>query len=183
MTALVPDDDTMLKTVVSGLTLRALLPQDAASLHAVVQANHAHLTAHGDYLDLVTAPVDTLADELGAHGQHRFGIFLSGQLIGRADLNPVAPPRYGLGYWLAQQATGSGHATHALAALLRFAREDLHASEVYAGVTGGNVRSERLLQRLGFAQVAVFDTYTRFRLKLDKSAPGYTVLSQPPSTK
>lgn len=158
----------MLQTTAPGLSLRPLTPDDAATLHALVQANRTHLTAHGDYQDQVAATPDMLAAELadGDSGKWRFGIFLDGELIGRVDLTPVEPPRYGLGYWLAQDATGKGYAALALAALLQFAAGELHASEVYAGVTHGNTRSERLLSRLGFVQVAVFETYTRFRLIL-----------------
>jgi RimJ/RimL family protein N-acetyltransferase len=181
--ALVPEEDAMLQTAAPDLTLRELVPEDAALLHAVVLANHSHLTAHGDYASLVAASIETLAAELADRSQQRFGIFLGGELIGRADLIPVDPPRYGLGYWLARSATGQGYATQALAALLQLAANDLQASEVYAGVTHGNTRSERLLQRLGFARVAVFDTYSRFRLELDGGEAGHTVFSQPPSTK
>jgi RimJ/RimL family protein N-acetyltransferase len=180
--ALVPED-AMLPTAAPDLTLRELVPEDAARLHAVVQANQSHLTAHGDYASLVAASVDILAAELADRSQRRFGIFLGAELIGRADLIPVDPPRYGLGYWLARSATGHGYATQALAALLRIAANDLRATEIYAGVTYGNIRSERLLRRLGFAQVALFDTYSRFRLDLAGAEPDHTVFSQPPSTK
>jgi RimJ/RimL family protein N-acetyltransferase len=173
----------MLQTVAPDLTLRELLPEDAAMLRAVVQANHVHLTAHGDYASLVAASVEMLAAELADRNQRRFGIFLGDELIGKADLIPVDPPRYGLGYWLAKSATRQGYATQALSALMRLAANDLQASEVYAGVTHGNVRSERLLQRLGFAQVAVFDTYSRFRLELGRAETDHTVFNQPPSTK
>jgi RimJ/RimL family protein N-acetyltransferase len=180
--ALVPED-AMPQTAVPDLTLRALSPEDADLLHALVQANRVHLTAHGDYAGLVAATIATLAAELADPNQQRFGIFLAGELIGRADLIPVDPPRYGLGYWLARNATGHGYAQHALAALLELAANELQASEVYAGVTHGNIRSERLLQRLGFVQVARFDTYSRFRLELDTGRANHTVFSQPPSTK
>lgn len=173
----------MLQTAAPNLTLRALSPGHADLLHALVQANRVHLTAHGDYARLVAATVEILATELGDRKQWCYGIFLEDELIGRADLIPVDPPRYGLGYWLAKSATGHGYAKHALTALLELAANELQASEIYAGVTHGNIRSERLLQRLGFAQVATFDTYSRFRLELDTARANHTVFSQPPSTK
>jgi ribosomal-protein-serine acetyltransferase len=87
--------------------------------------------------------------------------FLRGSLIGRADLVPVDPPRYGLGYWLGEEATGHGYATAAVRALLDHARS-LGATDVLAGVTHGNDRSVALLRRLGFARVAEFDAYDRY---------------------
>jgi len=74
---------------------------------------------------------------------------------------PVDPPRYGLGYWLAEDATGHGYATAAVRALLDHART-LQATDVLAGVTHGNDRSVALLRRLGFARVAEFDSYDRY---------------------
>lgn len=41
------------------------------------------------------------------------------------------------------------------------ARVVLSATDVYAGVTHGNIASVNLLQRLGFTPVAQFDTHTR----------------------
>ena len=137
-------------------------------LHALLQANKEHLTAHGDYRAQVAASLAAVATELAdlTKGQWRFGIFLHDELIGRADLIPVDPPRYGLGYWLARDAIGNGYGSAAVAALLSLAADSLHATEIYAGVTHGNERSRRLLFKLGFDPVADFDTYTRFCLKL-----------------
>lgn len=174
----------MLQTIAPGLILRVLTPNDAGTLHALLRSNRTHLTAHGDYQEQVAATLDMLTAELAEEegGRWRFGFFLNDELIGRADLTPVDPPRYGLGYWLARGATGKGYARAGLAALLQFACDQLNASEVYAGVTNGNIRSERLLSRLGFLQVADFATYTRFQLTL-REEEDHTVFSQPPSTK
>ncbi|UXN74750.1 GNAT family N-acetyltransferase [Devosia sp. A8/3-2] len=101
---------------------------------------------------------------IGDHSNLRFGLLLKGELIGRIDLVPVDPPKYGLGYWLAEKATGKGYATAALQALIGFARSDLNATDIYAGVTRGNLRSEALLERAGFLPVADFDSYRRFHL-------------------
>ena len=158
----------MLPTHLPDLTLRELAPDDAMALHALLQANRSHLTAHGDYGDQVGASLEMLAAELADNtdGKRRFGIFLGTELVGRADLTPVDPPRFGLGYWLAQNATGKGYAQAALTALLSFAASELGATEIYAGVTHGNERSTALLQRLGFAPIASFERYARFRLLL-----------------
>lgn len=76
------------------------------------------------------------------------------------------PPKYGLGYWLAKEATGQGYASAALRALIGHARIDLYATDIYAGVTRGNAKSEALLERLGFLPVLDFDSYRRFHLNL-----------------
>lgn len=156
----------MLFTDVPHLVLRELTPGDAAALHALLKENRDHLTAHGDYREQVDASLPAVVAEFSGDtgGKQRFGIFLREHLIGRVDLVPVDPPRYGVGYWLIRSATGKGYATAALAALTSYGFAERGATDIYAGVTHGNGRSERLLHRLGFVPVATFDAYTRFRL-------------------
>ena len=151
-----------------GLALRDLAPDDTGQLYALLQTNQSHLTAYDDYRDQVAASLEGLAAELAerASGKRRFGIFLDGTLIGRADLTPVDQPRLGLGYWLAKNETGKGYARAALTTLLRFAASELGATEIYAGVTHGNERSAALLRRLDFVPITSFESYTRFRLLL-----------------
>ncbi|WP_417309401.1 hypothetical protein [Devosia sp.] len=89
----------MIETATPGLVLRPLTRDHAIALHHLVARNRAHLTAHGDYADLVALSPAALAAELDSPEvrELRYGIVLHGQLIGRIDLVPVAPPRYGLG--------------------------------------------------------------------------------------
>lgn len=157
----------MIPTRMDALALRQFGPADADALHALVQANRGHLGERGEHTDLIAASVEDLREELGADdGKLRFGIFRSGTLIGRVDLIEVEPGRYGIGYWLAEDATGRGYATEALRALLDFARDGLGARAVYAGVSHGNHKSTALLGRLGFVPVAEFEDFTRFGLML-----------------
>ncbi|AGZ41150.1 N-acetyltransferase GCN5 [Actinoplanes friuliensis DSM 7358] len=158
----------VLETSRAGLHLRQLAPSDAADYYALVQANAGHLTRHGDYQDEVAATADEVTESLAGQdgAQFRFGVFLHGRLIGRADLIPVDPPRFGLGYWLSEDATGNGYAGAAVGALLDHARAVHGATDVFAGVTHGNRPSEALLHRLGFTVVADLGTYNRFHLAL-----------------
>lgn len=157
----------VLSTDLPDLRLRELRAADAAGYHALVQKNAGHLTRLGDYRDEVATGVDDLTAQFSVPAEVpvRFGVELDGRLVGRVDLVPVDPPRYGLGYWLAEEVTGRGLATAAVAALLEHARK-LGATDVFAGVTHGNTPSEALLRRLGFAVVADFENYSRFHLTL-----------------
>jgi ribosomal-protein-serine acetyltransferase len=158
-----------LSTAMTDLVLKELTIADAQTYYEILDANRAHLSRHGDYQDEANATAAWVTDHLSGPAADRFGIWLNHRLIGRVDLVHVAPPRYGLGYWLSKDATGHGYATLACAALLDYARSQRGATDVFAGVTHGNHRSVALLQRLGFQPIADFDTYTRFHLQLDST--------------
>jgi RimJ/RimL family protein N-acetyltransferase len=153
-------------TDLPGLTLSALTEQDAEEYHALLTTNRDHLTRHGDYLDETAKPLTAVRADLTEPSDLRFGIRLDGTLIGRIDLVPVDPPRYSLGYWLAEDATGHGYATSAGRAILDLAAR-LGASDVYAGVTLGNTKSMAALERMGLTAVVEFDTYTRYHTAID----------------
>jgi RimJ/RimL family protein N-acetyltransferase len=163
-----------LVTARARLVLRELTATDAESYYALVQLSREHLTAFGDYDGEVSASLDEVRASLSDANERnlRFGIRFDGELVGRIDLVPVDPPRYAIGYWLGVNATGKGFAT--AAALIDFAREQLSATDVFAGVTHGNVKSVAVLERLGFQAVTEFETYTRYHLplsRLDGSLP------------
>jgi RimJ/RimL family protein N-acetyltransferase len=149
-----------------GLVLRELSLSDAVAYHQTVQANRDFLTRLGDYIDEVEVPVDELARRFEDPADHslKFGIWIGGGLVGHVALVHREPPRWGLGYWLSEAATGRGLATDAVACVLAHARNSLGATEVLAGVTHANVKSVGVLERLGFTERERFDTYTRYGL-------------------
>lgn len=166
-------DASSISTALPGVGLRALEVADAPVLASVISENVAHLTRHGDYVDLVAMDTDALERMLSRRdvAGFYFGIFSAARLVGVACLVPVDPPRYGCGFWLAEAATGCGVMTESLRALIAHAQDELAATDIFAGVTHGNTASTAVLERLGFARAADFGSYTRFRLDLTGSAP------------
>jgi ribosomal-protein-serine acetyltransferase len=158
-------------TDLPNLRLIGLSPDDAGALYTLIDRNRTHLTQHGDWTDLGDATPESVHASLSnmddRHAQ--FGIWLDRRLIGRADLNARTPGNVVLSYWLGREFTGKGYATAACAALIAYGKAELGATNVYAGVTKGNVKSEALLGRLGFQAIEDRDTYTRFRLSLPQS--------------
>ena len=159
---------TTIATAIPNLRLVALSPEDTDAYYGLVDRNRGHLTQHGDFQELGEATPGSVAAELSAPDDRnaRFGIWLDGRLIGRADLNPRTPGNFVLGYWLGSEFTGKGYATAACKALIAYGKAELGATTVWAGVTKGNAKSESLLARLGFEAVADRGAYTRFRLPL-----------------
>ncbi|MFI6899624.1 GNAT family N-acetyltransferase [Nonomuraea sp. NPDC050394] len=158
----------ILPTSVPELALRPLTADDAEAYYKLIVRNREHLTRNGDYEEVKVATLESVEREFVNPSDRnlRFGLWLEDRLVGRADLNPVDPPRYSMGYWLDEGVTGRGYMTAACGALIDFARVGLGATDVFAGVTHGNDRSVAVLERLGFTAVADFESYTRFRLSL-----------------
>lgn len=158
----------MIATSVAKLLLREIATDDARELFTLIQDNREHLAAHGDYVDLAAKTYSDIKSDLAkVRGRgFNFAIEFDGQIVGRLELVPVDPPRYGIGYWLKKSATGKGYATAAIDALAEHARSALNASDLYAGVTHGNEKSVAVLKRAGFQQVADFERYARFYLSL-----------------
>ena len=154
-----------LATARHGLVLRSLVADDGAAYAALLSANAAHLTRNGDYTDAVRASAEEHAAGFAAADPfHNLGIYESGQLVGSVTLVPVDPPRFGLGYLLAEQACGRGIATLAVDTIARHAWRRLAATDLFGGVTHGNLASVAVLHRVGFQRVATFDAYDRYHL-------------------
>jgi RimJ/RimL family protein N-acetyltransferase len=154
------------------LRLVALAPEDTDAYYDLVDRNRGHLTQHGDWTDLGEATSESVQADL-AHLDWLstfIGNWLDEQLIGRVDLNPRTQRNFVLAYWLGGELTGKGYATAACQALIAYGKAELGATNIWAGVTKGNAKSEAVLARLGFQAVVDQGTYTRFRLSLLQGA-------------
>jgi len=84
------------------------------------------------------------------------GIFLHGKsrsLIGRIALHTVQwgiIRSAGIGYWIDEKHTGAGLMKEALATLVSFSFEEVRLHRIWAGVRPTNLRSRKLLEKLGF---------------------------------
>lgn len=169
MAALPSRSVVIIQTKLDGVGLRELRAEDSAAYHALVHENRDHLLRlNDDYSSEVNASPEDFARRFDdpENKSLLLGIRQHGHLVGHISLvHHGEPRRWGLGYWLAEEALGQGLATAAVEALVTFARQDLGAEEVLAGVSHGNDRSIAVLRRCGFAPVADFETYTRFRLR------------------
>ncbi len=165
LSSVVPQPILEIQTVVAGLLVREHTAADAAPYYELVQTNRDHLTRHGDYAELVAATKNEIESQFAASGKGsvRCGIWKDDGLVGHVTLIYGDPPTWGLGFWLSEHASGHGYMTAAIAALLAYARSELQALEVLAGVTHGNQRSSAVLTRLGFTPIMEFPTYTRYR--------------------
>jgi len=63
--------------------------------------------------------------------------------------------RFEIGYWVRKSAQGKGYATESTNALLRYAFNALQAKRVEISHAGGNEKSRRVIEKLGFSREGV----------------------------
>jgi ribosomal-protein-alanine N-acetyltransferase len=66
-----------------------------------------------------------------------------------------------VGYWLAPEARGAGHATRAVRLVSRWAFQSLGLERIDLLVAAGNLPSQRVAERSGFAREALFRSHSR----------------------
>lgn len=158
-----PDSSNVIATAVPELVLAPLSAADAGEYDDLILINELRLGS--DYASDVALTLVQRAAEFAGNPRPplMFGIRLDGALVGRVDLVAVAPPRYGLGYWLSAEVVGRGYATASVRAVTSYAATVLGATDILAGVSHGNDRSIAVLARCGFSRVEQFETYDRYQ--------------------
>ena len=138
------------------LILRPWTLADAAALYA--QAQNPKIGAMCGWL-----PHKSVAEsrEIIEHillKPHSFAICLAdNQLIGSIGLLfpndsnlPLAASEAEIGYWLGEDFWGKGYVTEATLRVLQYAFEELHLTQLWAGVYEENIASQRVLEKCGF---------------------------------
>jgi RimJ/RimL family protein N-acetyltransferase len=127
----------------------------------------AALNADPDVTEFLPTPLDreasdAMIERINAHWRaHGFGLFAverleDGAFIGFTGVTtlPWAPdPFPEIGWRLARGAWGRGYATEAAREGLRFGFEDAGARELVSYTTVANVRSRRVMEKLGMARL------------------------------
>jgi len=141
-----------------GLELRHLNLRDAPALFALVEANRERLRRWLPWPDANRSVLDSRAYLLRVRAHEKAGVALplglwwKDRLVGIAGFVWIDPLNRsaGIGYWLAETASGRGLMTAAVRALLKhgFTTLQLNRIEIRAGVR--NRRSRAIPERLGF---------------------------------
>jgi RimJ/RimL family protein N-acetyltransferase len=69
--------------------------------------------------------------------------------------------RCAVGYWLAREARGQGHATRALRLICDWGFRSLGLERIGVGAATGNLASQRVAERAGFTREALLRSYIR----------------------
>ncbi|WP_445230848.1 GNAT family N-acetyltransferase [Duganella rhizosphaerae] len=162
----------MMPLTAGGFLLRPFIAADAPAFAAGVRESMDSVGlwmtwAHAEYTEEQALSWFEWCDASRADGSaHEFGIFLAdgATLVGGGGLNQMnAVNGYcNLGYWVRASAQRRGAAAAAVAALSRYAFEQLNQSRVEIVVAAGNEPSAAVARKAG----ATHECLARNRLKL-----------------
>jgi RimJ/RimL family protein N-acetyltransferase len=93
----------------------------------------------------------------------RFAVDIEGRMVGLVDIDEIAGGTGELGYWFEQAAWGSGYASEAARATIRFAFEEIGLSVLKSGHAEDNPASGRILVKLGFRHLDIVERFSRPR--------------------
>jgi ribosomal-protein-serine acetyltransferase len=144
-----------------GPVLRPLAVGDADELHALVDANRAHLVPWMPWAGQERAGtvefLDAAVVQAATGDGVQYAVLEGGRIAGTVGFHRVdwRNSAASIGYWLARGAQGRGLITRAVAALLdqAFDTWDLHRVEIRAAPD--NARSRAVPERLGFVQEGI----------------------------
>lgn len=153
-------------------TLRALTLDDAPVLARLLRENRAFLApwqpARSDehFTDRAQYRVVAEALEERESGASLPLVIVSecGGVVGTVTLQSVIRGAFqscSVGYWLAESAQGRGLATAALREATQVAFHDLRLHRVQAETLRHNVRSQRVLERVGFTRYGTAEAYLK----------------------
>ena len=140
-----------------GLALTPLEPWQASEFAAFVDAERGHLAPWLPWAEFIVdeetagAFLQRYADGTASDGRRIYALRVEGRMVGGA-LFRIFEPAAGLcevGVWLAADATGHGHVTRAVAAMLDWAlvERGLHRAEWHC--VPENLASRAVAERLG----------------------------------
>jgi ribosomal-protein-alanine N-acetyltransferase len=93
---------------------------------------------------------------------YQFGLFVDQHVAGEVNLNNVirgAMQSGTIGYWIDQQHAGNGYVAEGVVLLVQFAFEQLHLHRVEICIVPRNLRSRRVVEKLGIREEGVAQRY------------------------
>lgn len=143
--------------------LRLLEEHHAEEVYRLIDGNREHLREWLPFIDFNTSSADSLAfikmarEQLAKNGGTHYGIFYKGKLAGVVGNHLIdwSNRWTSIGYWLGKEFTGLGLMTAATKALVEQAFAEYKLNRVEIRVATGNLKSQGVLERLGFVKEGV----------------------------
>lgn len=105
--------------------------------------------------DELKARLERETSNLETYGIQYWPVYVGDEFAGCCGIKPVPDDdtKFEIGFHFLPEFWGRGLAFEAAEAVMRYATERLHVSELYAGHHPDNESSRRLLEKLGFTQI------------------------------
>jgi ribosomal-protein-serine acetyltransferase len=139
--------------------LRLLEPADATELHALIEANRAHLArwlpwAAGQRPEGTEDFIRRGRAQFDAHNGFQAAIAPEGRIEGVVGFHAIdwGNRSTSLGYWLGEASQGSGTMTEAVRALTEHAFRKWGLNRIEIQAAPGNLRSRAIPERLGYLE-------------------------------
>ena len=148
------------------LNLRPLEAEDAAAIHLMMSDAEVMAFWDSEVIDDPALTIDIVERQLGkaARDEARYWtmqLAADGGFLGRCDLSEIdrRHSRADVGFMVARRYWGGGYTFEAMHAVIGHAAQGLRLKRLQARTHLGNVRSMRLLDRLGFKREGLLRGY------------------------
>lgn len=149
------------------LELKQVQSHEHQEMYELVDNNRTQLKEWLPWVDYMSAPAQYIpiikdwVEMNDAHEALTLGVYYKGELAGMCGFNRIVglSRRAEIGYWLAEQYTGTGIMTKAVKGLIDYGFNELglHRIEIVAGTE--NKKSRKIPERLKFTEEAVMKDY------------------------
>jgi len=158
----------VIKTGREDVLLREYVIGDSKAIFHVVNKNRDHLSRWGDVTSGKYPDEASVAESIRhpvSPGRLRMGIWRNNVFTGSINLAALPAPYHAeVGYWLGQEYTGNGLMTAAVRAITVYAFETVEYFHLKANVRKENLRSQKVLERVGFRVTSAADVYLNYAL-------------------
>lgn len=146
------------------LTLKQLKLEDAERIFSLTDKDRAYLSEYLPWPQYTNTVEDSLAfiklmlQRRNDNQEYGYGIVYDGQVVGHISLMHVNDEKCPeIGYWIASEYSGKGIMTKATVALTDFARTNLHIPRIIIRAVPGNVASNKVAEKAGYAFIGQED--------------------------
>lgn len=144
------------------MTIRALTPEDAGELAALLVENREFLAPFEPVRDERFFTIDGQRERIESDGSQAFAILAGDRIAGTVMLSNIVHGPFQsavLGYWVAERLNGRGLATRAVGEVVEIAFGELGLHRLEAATLVDNVPSQRVLEKNGFEPIGLARRY------------------------
>jgi ribosomal-protein-serine acetyltransferase len=151
------------------VSLRQFVEDDAGPIFRLIDSSREHLSQWGDPTAEKYPTEESVLESIRRPirpGRLRMAIRNKNEIVGSVNLQPL-PAHYHaeIGYWLGKEYAGHGFMTLAVHTMVGYAFDELEYFYLKASARRENVKSQAVLERVGFHITSEADIYLNYQLR------------------